>query len=217
MPRTTISPITVYLVLAPGLPPGAPAATLCTTDLIAGRHEDVGEITVSRDGDDLTITFATTGPWVLTETHLHLATSSEQIPQRRGAPLPRKFAYGADHDAGASVYTYVVPAAWAPGTTLYIAAHAIVVRECTMWVHSDATGALCAVGGPGTAAAELDGVACESGPRERAHAPAWQADADPCDWDNSLDHALSFRVVNAICGDIVDFATSSPTPAHRRA
>ena len=54
------------------------------TDLIAGQHIDVGDVTVWNDGDYLYVTYVVNEPgWYLTETHLHVACDWEDIPQTK--------------------------------------------------------------------------------------------------------------------------------------
>lgn len=97
--------------------------------LIAGQHIEVGSVTVGNDATNLYVTFTTTGNWKLSETHVHVATSLADIPQRNGNPVPGRFDYGMDHNPMVTTYTYTIPlGAWSPGTELYIAAHAVVNR-----------------------------------------------------------------------------------------
>jgi Ca-activated chloride channel family protein len=103
------------------------------TDLIAGGGNpksaiDVGEVIIWTDNPDfLYITYETTDDWFITETHLHVADSLDGIPQtKKGNPIPGHFDYQMDHAPPVQEYTYTIPWTWAPGTTLYIAAHAVV-------------------------------------------------------------------------------------------
>ena len=98
-------------------------------DLIAGQHKDVGEVQVWNDAENLYVKYLMDDVegWCLTETHLHVATSSEGIPQKKGNPIPGKFDYKEEHDCVAN-YTYSVPLTWAPDAELYIATHAVVQK-----------------------------------------------------------------------------------------
>lgn len=106
------------------------------TDLIAGGGNpnsaiDVGEVIAWNDEDFLYVTYNTTDDWYITETHLHVADSLEGIPQtKKGNPIPGQFDYGDeyDYDDGMTTVTYTIPWTWSPGTTLYIAAHAVVQK-----------------------------------------------------------------------------------------
>jgi len=104
-----------------------------TTELIAdGGDEtsaiDVGDVLVWNDGDILYVQYVVTAPWCLTETHLHVATSLEGIPQKKGNPPPGKFEYSMDHDPAITEYTYTIPLTWDTCTKLFIAAHAVVQK-----------------------------------------------------------------------------------------
>ncbi|MFX1241351.1 MAG: VWA domain-containing protein [Promethearchaeota archaeon] len=103
------------------------------TDLIAGGGNpksaiDVGEIIIWTDDPDfLYITYVTTDGWFMTETHLHVADSLDGIPQtKNNNPIPGHFDYQMEHAPPVQEYTYTISWDWDPGTTLYIAAHAIV-------------------------------------------------------------------------------------------
>jgi hypothetical protein len=104
------------------------------TDLIAGGGNpksaiDVGDVIIWNDLDFLYITYEVTGDWYITETHLHVADSLEGIPQtKKGNPIPGHFDYSNHHDPSVQTYLYAVPWTWEPGTTLYIATHAVVEK-----------------------------------------------------------------------------------------
>jgi hypothetical protein len=107
--------------------------------LYADQDIPVGTVTVSADGT--TITYATTGGWVLNATHLHVASEVDDIPQtKKKNPIPGLFDYSAVHDPPVTVYTYTIPAEPAC-TLLYIAAQAevslleegVYVQEESAW------------------------------------------------------------------------------------
>ncbi len=104
-------------------------ADTVTVDLLAGQHMDVGSVTVSNDASNLTVTYETTGGWYLAETHLAVADSVAGIPQTNsGNPKVGHFPYAMEHDPWVTSYTYTVPlGSWTPGTSLCVAAHAVVV------------------------------------------------------------------------------------------
>lgn len=63
-----------------------------STDLIAAQSIDVGDITVTSDGSDLTVNFDTEGNWCLLESHVHAADTEAGIPQTStGNPIPGRF------------------------------------------------------------------------------------------------------------------------------
>ena len=98
------------------------------TNLIAGQHINVGTVTAWDDGAYLYVRYSTTDGWVLTETHLAVAASLDEIPQtKKGNPKVGKFSYRMMHDPAVSKYTYVIDLGeWEASTELYIAAHAVV-------------------------------------------------------------------------------------------
>jgi hypothetical protein len=100
------------------------------TDLIAGGGNpasaiDVGDVLVWNDGEQLFVRYDITAPdWCLTETHSHVASSADAIPQtKKGNPIPGKFAFSATLECVTS-YTLVVPLTWELGFQLIIATHA---------------------------------------------------------------------------------------------
>ncbi|GAJ20359.1 unnamed protein product, partial [marine sediment metagenome] len=66
--------------------------------LYADQTINVGTVSVWNDDDYLYVTYNTTGDWVLTETHLHVACSEGDIPQnKKGNPKPGKFMHNMEH------------------------------------------------------------------------------------------------------------------------
>jgi len=121
--------ISLALILLPTAAFAHTADDPFVTDLIAGQHHDVGEVKVWNDGEYLHVKYETTDDWYLVETHLHVATSFEGIPQtKKGNPKPGKFDIKWPHDPPVQNHEYWVKLEWDPGTKLYIAAHAAVVR-----------------------------------------------------------------------------------------
>ncbi len=92
---------------------------------------DVGEVCVWEEDGDLYVKYIIdpeeqSDNWYITETHLHVATSLDDIPTagRTNNPVPGRFTYGDDHDYVTN-YTYVIEDIGS-GTDYYIAAHAVV-------------------------------------------------------------------------------------------
>ncbi|MFO7675086.1 MAG: hypothetical protein R6X12_02040 [bacterium] len=93
--------------------------------LYAGQHINAGNVTVWNDATNLYVQFNSSGDWVITETHVAVATSLAGIPQKNGNPVPGLFPYKEVHDPAVTTYTYTIPLGdWEPGQELYIAAHA---------------------------------------------------------------------------------------------
>ena len=110
------------------------------TDLIAGGGNpasaiDVGDVLVWNDGEQLIVQYHVTAQdWCLTETHSHVATSADAIPQTRtGEPIPGKFDFSATLDCVTS-YTLTVPLMWDPGVELSVAAHASVKNPTVVYI-----------------------------------------------------------------------------------
>ncbi|MCK4303033.1 MAG: hypothetical protein KAY24_02205 [Candidatus Eisenbacteria sp.] len=117
----------------PGTPhEGAPLAmwvsTPSTVPFLAGQTIDVGEVTVSNDEQSLCVEIGTTGGWVMTETHVAIALSVEELPQTgSGNPKIGQFALAADHDPPVASYDHCISlVAYQPGDMLFIAVHAAV-------------------------------------------------------------------------------------------
>jgi hypothetical protein len=98
------------------------------TDLIAAQHYDAGNISVWNDGDHLFVKYEGDG-WTISETHLHVASDFEDIPQtKKGNPKVGKFDYSGEHDNVFEV-TYEIDLDWAIGDTVNISAHAVVCQD----------------------------------------------------------------------------------------
>ena len=181
------------------------------TNLIAGQHINVGTVTAWDDGVYLYVRYSTTDGWVLTETHLAVATSLDGIPQtKKGNPIPGEFPYSEEHCPPVTAYTYKIDMGeegFEVGDMLYIAAHAVVfnlANKMNMTVVSD-TDTLVTAGNVEGAIYPYNVVY------------AWEpfADSDPSYWDQHVDHNFSasgadwiwesYRVVHPINGDIVSF------------
>jgi hypothetical protein len=108
----------------------AMAGTPKTTELLAGQTIPVGDVSVSDDGTNLTVTYVITNEsWVINETHLAVAGSLDAIPQtKRNNPIPGQFEYkNESQDLSITEYTYVIPLDGLSGDVI-IAAHAEVVH-----------------------------------------------------------------------------------------
>lgn len=111
-----------------------------TATLYAGQTIDVGWVTVWSDCNNLYVKYQTTDGWLMTETHLHVCSDLNKIPQTEakgkgkgnigGNPIPGQFAYQMEHDPAVDEYTYVIELheEWPPCTELVIAAHAAVIK-----------------------------------------------------------------------------------------
>jgi hypothetical protein len=95
-------------------------------NLIAGKYQHAGTISVWDDGNSLFIMYETTDSWCLTETHLAVAGSLDEIPQSNGNPVPGQFSYKNNHNC-VTQFLYTVPLN-KNSCDLYISAHAVVKR-----------------------------------------------------------------------------------------
>jgi hypothetical protein len=96
----------------------------CTeVDLIAGQNYDAGNVSVSKDGDNLIITYQTEGDWTLDATHLYVGDCELRPANNPGNPLIGHFPYAASHPAGTTTYTYTIDTSNMPDC-ICIAAHA---------------------------------------------------------------------------------------------
>jgi hypothetical protein len=103
-----------------------------TVTLFAGQTIDVGTVTIANDGQGLCVTYNTTGSWYITESHLDIALSPEEIPQTNsGNPRPGQFSYSHNFPTPAQIDEHCFTLAelgYQPGDVLYIAAHCRVIR-----------------------------------------------------------------------------------------
>lgn len=114
--------------------------------LCAGQNEDVGNVTVTNDGTNLTVTYNVNAPWCLVDAHLHVglvdgtictdASDPDCIPQKNGNPIPGKFDYGPtdSNPVACDTWSIDIPlASIGTGATvdddLIIAAHAVVGNQ----------------------------------------------------------------------------------------
>ena len=141
----------LVLAVALTLPVATPATACSGITLIAGggSHEDeiiVGAITVSEDAEFIYVTYFT-GGWQLKETHVAVGVcvngTCQGIPlNKKGNPKVGNFPYSDSHGPDPTYqYQYAIPRdeSWTAGTTLCIAAHAVVYSACqdqeeTAWV-----------------------------------------------------------------------------------
>jgi len=104
-----------------------------TKPLCAGQHINAGTVTVSNVGNNLTVTYDTSGgDWALVETHLAVGDSLDDIPQNKnGNPIPGHFPDSNDHDPPEQIVTYTIDISGL-GSPLYIAAHAAVQKTIVL-------------------------------------------------------------------------------------
>ena len=137
--KTTLLGVAAILAAcqqAPKLDSQSLANTVCsnsTTRLMAGQSINVGTVAVTQDEQFLCVDFQITAPsWSIQETHLAIATSPDLLPQTgSGNPQPGQFPYkhtGLNVQQDTFCIDYVA-AGYSANQTLYLAAHAVVVRR----------------------------------------------------------------------------------------
>lgn len=104
--------------------------------LLAGQHINVGTVCVEVVGDDLVITYTTTGGWTLEETHTWAGDLLSKLPQNKaGNPVPGQFPYKSGSIAGSTSYSVTIPLSILgfqcgdepdDDLVLYVATHAVV-------------------------------------------------------------------------------------------
>lgn len=98
-------------------------------DLVAGKTEVVGTVTIGNDDENIFVTFDVTGGWLLANTKVFLGTSASQIPvTKTGNPVRGKFTQDITHYPYVTTFTHVFPIGnFVPGDLLVIAAHSTVI------------------------------------------------------------------------------------------
>jgi hypothetical protein len=93
-------------------PPSEPGGEAVCPDpavvtLFAGQTIDVGTVEVAIDSTALTVTYQTTGGWMMTEVHLDIAAEAAGLPQTRsGNPKVGRFAWADEMAMPVSTYTF---------------------------------------------------------------------------------------------------------------
>jgi hypothetical protein len=109
-----------------------PCGLVTTVTLLAGRTIDVGTVVIANDGERLCVTYNTSGAWLLTENHLDIALTPDEIPQTNsGNPRPGQFSYSHILTVPVQMDEHCFTLAelgYEPGAVLYVAAHSKVVR-----------------------------------------------------------------------------------------
>ncbi|MDZ4180921.1 MAG: SdrD B-like domain-containing protein, partial [Coriobacteriia bacterium] len=101
----------------------------------AGQHHDAGTVSATTDDTNLYVTFATSGGWTMSLTHLYVGL----VPPASYAP--GSFPYQTTHNPAVTSFMYTIPLAdidggAGVGDTIYIAAHADVAngqQQETAW------------------------------------------------------------------------------------
>ncbi|MGD9212048.1 MAG: hypothetical protein PVI90_14800, partial [Desulfobacteraceae bacterium] len=108
----------LFVFLVPTIQTFAATPTVATINgdgvhceiLYAGQTVDVGAVCAEVSGDDLLVTYETSGGWQLEETHLWVGTDIADMPQtRQGNPKIGNFPYAFSDITGATLYSIAMP------------------------------------------------------------------------------------------------------------
>jgi hypothetical protein len=110
--------------------------------LVAGQNYDAGMVNIHDDGTKLYINYDTNGTgWKLKETHVYAGTNPPPTlapGQFKNYP-PSPAGHENLNNVTTDSYQIPLPAAWVPGTRIYIATHAVVCKptgygsKCGLW------------------------------------------------------------------------------------
>ncbi len=106
-----------------------------TTNLMAGQHHNAGTVSVTKDAENLLVTYETntdtssTKNWTIKATHLYVGACDAIPTTKAGNPKIGRFPYKQDHDAGTTSYTYTIPLDTLDDC-FCVAAHAVV--DCSI-------------------------------------------------------------------------------------
>ena len=80
------------------------------TNLIAGQHHVIGSVSVVIDGDNLIITYTSTGDWTIGKTHLSIGNCDEDWAPLTGSGNPKigHFEYTEPFSAGPHEVIYII-------------------------------------------------------------------------------------------------------------
>jgi hypothetical protein len=80
------------------------------SNLMAGQYTDAGDVCVTVDGDNVVVTYTTTGGWELEEAHLWIGEHLSDMPQtRKGNPKIGNFPYNSGDITGATSHQFSIP------------------------------------------------------------------------------------------------------------
>ena len=106
--------------------------------LLAGQSIDAGSVCMEVDSGALNVTYTTTDGWELTEAHLWVGQTLDDLPQTKtGNPIPGKFPYNSGDITGLTSFTFSIPlsnpllnfACPSDPVTFLLAAHAAVRKS----------------------------------------------------------------------------------------
>lgn len=96
-------------------------------NLIAGQHINVGTVEVTNNANTVSITYTTTGDWMISEAHLYAGTQEGLPVNKKGNPQVGHFPIQGTFNPMVQTITYEVPLSELDACFI-IAAHAVVVK-----------------------------------------------------------------------------------------
>jgi hypothetical protein len=102
--------------------------TPLSVDLIAGQNTVSGSIVVANDGENLYVTYETSGDWSIKQTQLYVGSSTGIPVNKGGNPTIGQFPFKSAHTPNVTSYTYTIALSSLP-ECFTIAAHAEVLRK----------------------------------------------------------------------------------------
>ena len=117
-------PISINSPVAGRIEDGCTATTLTKT-LLAGQTIVSGDVTVTNDGINLSVTYASTGGWLISEIQLYVGEYAYAPQNNGGNPIPGRFPIKQTFNPAVSTYTSIIPLSSLP-ECFVVAAHAVV-------------------------------------------------------------------------------------------
>lgn len=78
----------------------SPVVWAAYVNLFAGQTIDAGDVSITNDGTNVTVTITTEGDWILLETHVAIAQNEAGIPQnKKGNPQVGLFSSSTEHNS----------------------------------------------------------------------------------------------------------------------
>lgn len=108
-----------------------PVAEPVVLPLIAGQHIEVGTVTITNTQTAIVVVYDTIDGWGITETHVDAALDYSGLhTNRAGNPQPGRFDQQTHHPQPVNRVVHMIEdLEWMPGTSIYIATHAVVTSE----------------------------------------------------------------------------------------
>jgi hypothetical protein len=100
----------------------------CTADLMAGQNTNAGSVTVTNDGYNLYVTYATTGDWQIKKIHLYVGALAGLPTNNGGNPKIGNFPVKVSFSPFTTTYQATIPLSSLADSCFIVAAHAELKR-----------------------------------------------------------------------------------------